>query len=147
MRGKRYFLPLCNTRAETPKLCIPSTPTLVEKHTVLRSPTSAKSHGARRPVSPRCPRFRALALLGRRSPSAWMPHRCRRPRNLVWGRGSQAENSRHVIFSFNPISLFDLKAHFFSPTRAYSNAVARRGCQGWPSLRYLLMPRRCQATP
>jgi hypothetical protein len=33
--------------------------------------------------------------------------------NLVWGLGSQAENSRHAIFSFNPISLFDLKAHFF----------------------------------
>jgi hypothetical protein len=30
---------------------------------------------------------------------------------------SQAENSRHAIFSFNPISLFDLKAHFFAPTR------------------------------
>jgi hypothetical protein len=37
--------------------------------------------------------------------------------NLVWGFRSQAENSRHAIFSFNPISLFDLKAHFFAPTR------------------------------
>jgi hypothetical protein len=36
---------------------------------------------------------------------------------LVWGLRSQAENSRHAIFSFNPISLFDLKAHFFAPTR------------------------------
>jgi hypothetical protein len=38
--------------------------------------------------------------------------------NLVWGLGSQAENSRHAVFSFNPISLFDLKAHFFAPTRS-----------------------------
>ena len=38
-------------------------------------------------------------------------------KNLVCGLGSQAENSRHAIFSFNPISLFDLKAHFFAPTR------------------------------
>ena len=27
--------------------------------------------------------------------------------NLVWGLRSQAENSRHAIFSFNPISLFE----------------------------------------
>ena len=39
------------------------------------------------------------------------------PKTLVWGFRSQAENSRHAIFSFNPISLFDLKAHFFAPTR------------------------------
>ena len=38
-------------------------------------------------------------------------------KNLVCGLGSQAENSCHAIFSFNPISLFDLKAHFFAPTR------------------------------
>jgi len=36
--------------------------------------------------------------------------------------------------------LLDLRAHFFAPTRQLPNAVGRRGCQGWPSLRYLLMP-------
>jgi len=66
-----------------------------------------------------------LALFGRR-PS----ERVERPvipaaENLVWGFRSQAENSRHAILSFfpsfllsfNPISLFDSKAHFFAPTR------------------------------
>src|SRR5215831_20070887 len=67
--------------------------------------------------------------------------------NLVWGLGSQAENSRHAIFSFNPISLFDLKAHFFVPTHSVQTLSRARGCQGWPSLKYLLMLRRCQATP
>jgi len=52
-----------------------------------------------------------------------------------------------MLFSFNPISLLDLRAHFFTPTRQLPNDVARRGCQGWPPLRFLLMPRRCQATP
>jgi hypothetical protein len=41
---------------------------------------------------------------------------CGRPRNLVWGLGSQAVNSRHSFF-FIPVSLFDLKARFFVPTR------------------------------
>jgi len=43
MRGKGTFPYLCNTRAVTPKLCISSTPTRVEKHPALKSPTAAKS--------------------------------------------------------------------------------------------------------
>jgi len=39
-------------------------------------------------------------------------------KNLVWGLGSQAENSQHAIFSFNSISLFDLNPHFFAPTHS-----------------------------
>jgi len=37
---------------------------------------------------------------------------------LLWGLGSQAENSQHAIFSFNTISLFDLNPHFFAPTHS-----------------------------
>jgi len=41
MRGKGTFPYLGNTRAVTSKLCISSTPTRVEKHPVLKSPTAA----------------------------------------------------------------------------------------------------------
>ena len=78
------------------------------------------------------PRFRALALFGRRPQQRMDRPSSRQPKTL---------------FSFNPISLLDLRAHFFTPTRQLPNDVARRGCQGWPPLRFLLMPRRCQATP
>jgi len=71
-------------------------------------------------------------------------------KNLVWGLGSQAENSRHAIFF--PSTQFSnffvrLESPFLRPDPQHPNAVARRGCQGWPSLKYLLMIRRCQATP
>ena len=52
-----------------------------------------------------------------------------------------------MLFSFNPISLLDLRAHFFTPTRQLPNDVARRGCQGWPSLLPFTRLQRCQATP
>ena len=47
----------------------------------------------------------------------------------------------------SPVSLFDLKARFFVPTRSFANAVARRGCQDWPSLESSSCSARCQATP
>jgi hypothetical protein len=68
-------------------------------------------------------------------------------KNLVWGLGSQAENSQHAIFSFNSISLFDLNPHFFAPThsvqtlsRAGFVKVGRRSDISSCS-------RRCQAIP
>jgi len=88
-----------------------------------------------------------LALFGRRPPprvdSLVMPA----SENLVWGLGSQAENSQHAIFSFNSISLFDLNPHFFAPThsvqtlsRAGFVKVGRRSDISSCS-------RRCQAIP
>jgi hypothetical protein len=38
-------------------------------------------------------------------------------KNLVWGLGSQAENSQHAIFSFNSISLFDCRGHRAAPVQ------------------------------
>jgi hypothetical protein len=66
--------------------------------------------------------------------------------NLVWGLGSQAENSRHAFF-LQPNFFVRLESPFLRPDPHRPSAVARRGCQGWPSLRYLLMHLRCQAIP
>jgi hypothetical protein len=50
----------------------------------------------------------------------------------------------HNMYFFLYLGFFvRLEARFFVPTQL-PHAVARRGCQGWPSLRYLLVPRRCQ---
>jgi hypothetical protein len=57
---------------------------------------------------------------------------------LVWGLESQAENSRHAFF-LRPNFFVRLESPFLRPDPQRPNAVARRGCQGWPSLRYLLM--------
>jgi hypothetical protein len=66
---------------------------------------------------PHFPRFRALALFGRRlqerADSVGIPA----SKNLVWGLGSQAENSQHAIFSFNSISLFDCRGHRAAPVQ------------------------------
>src|SRR5215469_15758850 len=50
-------------------------------------------------------------------------------------------------FSLQPNFFVRLESPFLRPDPQHPNAVARRGCQGWPSLKYLLMIRRCQATP
>jgi hypothetical protein len=41
---------------------------------------------------------------------------CRRPKTL-YGALEVKRKFHDMIFSFIPISLFDLKAHFFAPTR------------------------------
>jgi hypothetical protein len=45
------------------------------------------------------------------------------------------------------VSLFDLNARFFVPTRSRARAVARRGCQGWPAHQPFDMLRSCEAIP
>ena len=51
------------------------------------------------------------------------------------------------IFCPSSVSLFDLKARFFVPTRRFADVVARRSCQGWPPRRPCGMLRACQAIP
>src|SRR6202171_2692852 len=75
-------------------------------------------HSARGTAPAYIPRFRALALFGRRPQERVEGFVMPASKNLVWGLGSQAENSQHAIFSFNSISLFDLNAHFFAPTHS-----------------------------
>ncbi len=43
------------------------------------------------------------------------------------------EFARAAILCPSSVSLFDLKARFFVPTRRFADVVARRSCQGWPS--------------
>jgi hypothetical protein len=90
-------------------------------------------HSARCQPLPNCPRLRALALFQRRPPERVVRSSWPASENLVWGFGSQVENSGHGFF-LPPISLFDLKAHFFAPTRclqplscAGAVKVGRRG--------------------
>src|SRR6202171_328465 len=99
------------------------------------------------PPVPNFPRLRALALFGRQPPQRVEEFVMPASKNLVWGLGSQAENSQHAIFSFNSISLFDLNRHFFAPThsvqtlsRAGFVKVGRRSDISSCS-------RRCQAIP
>jgi hypothetical protein len=49
------------------------------------------------------------------------------------------------IFCPSSVSLFDLKARFFVPTRRFADVVARRSCQGWPPRQPCGMLRACQA--
>src|SRR6266403_2986791 len=51
------------------------------------------------------------------------------------------------IFCPSSVSLFDLKARFFVPTRRFADVVARRSCQGWPTRQPCGMLRACQAIP
>ena len=51
------------------------------------------------------------------------------------------------IFCPSSVSLFDLKARFFVPTRRFADVVARRSCQGWPPRQPCGMLRACQAIP
>jgi len=86
-------------------------------HSQPTSPLTSNPHSACCKPAPNFPRLRALALFSRRLQERADSPATPATENLVWGLGSQAENSRHAIFFLNPISLFDLKAHFFVPTR------------------------------
>jgi hypothetical protein len=104
-----------------------------------------RSRPASIPIAPAAPPattsrdFVPWALIRRRPPGRVDGFVIPRPRNLVWGFGSQAENSRHVVFSFNPNFFVRLESPFLRPDPQRPSAVARRGCQDWPSLQSLLV--------
>jgi hypothetical protein len=111
-----------HTRRQVPRSRLP-----------FRAAPTCNPHSACCQPVPNCPRLRALALFGRRPLQRVVSLVIPATKNLVWGFGSQVENSGHGFF-LPPISLFDLKAHFFAPTRclqplscAGAVKVGRRG--------------------
>src|SRR5882757_1552427 len=69
-RQRNLLSPVSNTCARTPKLCMPSRPIHPSKnyYAALKSRTAANLHSPAAPPVPHFPRFRALALFGRRPP-------------------------------------------------------------------------------
>src|SRR5438105_7195541 len=58
--------------------------------------------------------------------SAWIAHQSRRPKTLYGALEVKRKIHDMLFFFFNPISLFDLKAHFFAPTRHFQT-LSRAG--------------------
>jgi hypothetical protein len=78
--------------------------------------------------------------------SAWLDRHAggRKPCMGPW---KSSREFTACYFFLQPNFFVRLESPFLRPDPQHPNAVARRGCQGWPSLKYLLMIRRCQATP
>ena len=69
------------------------------------------------------------------------------PRFPCMGLFLSRSSPERQIFCPSSVSLFDLKARFFVPTRRFADVVARRSCQGWPPRQPCGMLRACQAIP
>jgi hypothetical protein len=67
------------------------------------------------------------------------------PRFPCMGLFLSRSSPERQIFCPSSVSLFDLKARFFVPTRRFADVVARRSCQGWPPRQPCGMLRACQA--
>jgi hypothetical protein len=94
------------------------------------APTSNPHSGRCQPV-PHPPRLRALALFGRRP-----PQRVDRPSRRHPKTSEVKQRIHGMLFFSLPNFFVRLESPFLRPDPHRPSAVARRGCQGWPSLRY-----------
>src|SRR6266851_5642076 len=116
---------LCNTRAITPKLCMPSRPIHPSKnYPALKSRTAAKNpHSARGTIACHFPRFRSLKAFGRRP--RCKPHRRDRPASETLNKADSCTAAFSTPFDHLLGAREQRYRHFEGPS-TYAASIRRR---------------------